>query len=252
MQTPHHSSEEEPTSGSQPFFEYSREELEPPAEDVKAEEQQPAPAEQKPSEGEKGTFVYPPPPDFYQNMPERKEAPPEPAARPAEPMPEIQSYHVTPAPPPVMAAPRGRKRPHTWTWISLGAFVVLIVLSCSLCSILTPTMSSAFSKSVANTIVNQYYMAIQNKEYEKAYSLLSLRDGGSLTKEQFETMAKERDQQYGEVRSFSPKPGQATGDTNLMEIPILYEVTRDRQTYTVKLDVRNVNGEYKIVGFDVI
>ena len=139
----------------------------------------------------------------------------------------------------------------------------VLLLSCGLCTwagyiLIAPTVQD---QANAVSLVNNYYEAIQSRNYSDAYSYLALQGtGSSLTREQFIQQAESRDSQYGPVRSYvseqaslSPNTnGGSTTGLNLSHLTITVNVSRARLSYPVVLSLKKVGGSWKIVDFDRI
>jgi hypothetical protein len=111
------------------------------------------------------------------------------------------------------------------------------------------------------SLVNDYYEAIQSRNYNDAYLDLALKGTASgLTREQFIQQAESRDTQYGPVRSYvsgqaSPTASTDDGSTaslSLSRLTITVNVTRAHLSYAVVLTLEKVGGSWKIVDFDRI
>ncbi len=143
--------------------------------------------------------------------------------------------------------------------------LVLVILgSCGLCawagySLFGDTVRQATSiASDSRDITNNYYQAIQDKNYTQAYNTYINPGSGlnNLTVEQFTQQAQQQDEKYGPVLSYTPgtpssfsssSAGTITGFT----IPV--EVSRSHNyKYTVTLTMRKVANQWKIVNFDRI
>ncbi len=232
-------------------------------------------------------LVYPPPPSFYQDVQEdRPEAPISPVS-PASPVPPANSgtaplsqrgdapafpgpqpgseYIPPPAfvafPPPGISPPVRQSR--KWMWIVIATLGGVLLLSCGLCSwagfvLFTPIVQD---QANASSLVNDYYAAIQSRNYTEAYSYLAPQGTSSgLTLAQFTKQAQSRDAQYGSVRSYVPgqpsiSPNTDSGNTTSLDpsrLTITVSVSRPRLNYTVLLTLEKVNNTWKIVALDGI
>jgi hypothetical protein len=225
-------------------------------------------------------LVYPPPPSFYQNAQEdtsRAPVPPVPSASPGTatlsspgglppgaPVVGPGSEYIpppafVPLPPPGMMPPVRQSR--KWMWIVIAMLGGVLLLSCGLCSwagymLVAPTVQD---QTDALSLVNNYYEAIQSRNYTAAYADLApqgtIKD---LTREQFIQQAQSRDSQYGSVRSYvagQPSPVANTGGGNTTSLSfsrmtITVSVARAHLNYNVLLTLEKVNGSWKIVDFD--
>lgn len=238
---------------------------------------------QEPSEEDiRQGLVYPPPPSFYLNMRDQpKSEPPlaptparvQPPAAPGEgkqpsvPFPpptplygRVQAPPVAPGtalPPPVI--PVARRRSNKWVWISLAIFGIIALLSCGLCSwAVSAFMGPIFTQTTGSlTTVNDYYAAIQKRDYADAYTTYIEPKGklNGLTQSQFIAQAQERDTRYGQVLSFTPRTNQVSaqpGDQGLSSLSFTLDVTRSKLKYSVKVTVEKIGDKYKIVDYEQI
>jgi hypothetical protein len=225
-------------------------------------------------------LVYPPPPSFYQDVQENMLQTPLPFVPSAPPSTAIfpppgeapPAIMVRPgaeylSPPPGIMPPARKSR--KWMWVVLAMLGGVLLLSCGLCTwagymFIAPTVQD---QAKAVSLVNDYYEAIQSRNYNDAYLDLALKGTASgLTREQFIQQAESRDSQYGPVRSYvSEQPSLAAntngGNTtglNLSHLTVTVNVSRARLSYPVVLSlekvgkVGKVGDSWKIVDFDRI
>jgi hypothetical protein len=206
-------------------------------------------------------LVYPPPPSFYQNLQTPLEPPPLPAAPPVEgyvppaqpgvPVPPAQAWSGA-QPPPV-------KKSRKWIWIVVAIFSAAILLSCGLCGWATYNIFSSTFQEVSGsmTVVDDYYTALQAKNYAAAYGYLDPQGTISgLTLAKFTQQAQDLDAQYGPVRSYVPGQPSFSTDSqngpNLSQFTITVTITRPKLNYTALLTLDREGGKWKIVDFDRI
>ncbi len=226
-------------------------------------------------------LIYPPPPSFYQNMQivsgpplitsgegQRSEAAASPSTTANErsiggPRPEIGQYRG-PHPPYVPGPPEVKpqtKRSRAWIWIVASVLGVALLVSCGLCGWgMYSIFSSTFHQVMEPlTLTQNYYSALQEKNYSLAYSYLSPQKTISgLTLDEFTQQARARDSQYGPVRSYTPgQPAFATSTTDtgtssadLNSATITVDVKRSQQSYSVLITMQKIHGKWKIVDFD--
>jgi hypothetical protein len=230
-------------------------------------------------------LVYPPPPSFYQDVEESSVQPlPLPPQAPGmTPLPvsgltpsmppasyianrsgteHISPPPFVPIPPPSMPVPPAQKS-RKWMWIVIALLGGVLVLSCGLCTwagymLVAPTVQDETS---ALSLVNNYYDAIQARNYDAAYSYLAPQNKNSiLTREQFIQQAEKRDSQYGSVRTYeSGQPsipgnpgGNGPNSLTLSHLTITVNVTRAHLNYAVQLSLEKTGGGWKIVKFNEI
>jgi predicted small integral membrane protein len=213
-------------------------------------------------------LIYPPPPAYYQNMPEGGQRVPLP---PVWSQPPVPGGSVSPTaapygyqagtqtlPPPAPAQP-AQKPSRTWIWVVATFFSVIVLLSCGLCSwgfYSVFTSSFQITNGVITT-VNDYYSAIEQKNYVAAYSELAPQGSISgLTQEAFIQQARQRDLQYGPVTSYAPgQPAFGFNSSNqpdLSQMTLTVSVTRTHLHYTVLLTLQKTGNNWRITDFDRI
>ncbi len=225
-------------------------------------------------------LIYPPPPSFYQNM---QIVPAQPLTTPAEgqtrygevastptdegpvrdPRPDMAQYNSL-YPPYIPGPPETKpqaKRSRAWIWIVASVLGVALLASCGLCGWGTYTIFSSTFQQVLEplTLTQNYYSALQAKNYSLAYSYLAPQGTISgLTLDEFVQQARTRDSQYGPVRSYTPgQPAFTTStsdtgisNTNLSRATITVDVSRSQQNYSALLTLQKIGGQWKIVDFD--
>lgn len=156
----------------------------------------------------------------------------------------------------MMQAPPKKKSSLRWLWITLGIVGGLVILVCGGCAIAGAFGIGFLAKTVAApiTTVNSYYQAVENQNYTQAYSYLQIDTftaGGqsvAASETTFAQLAGGLDTARGKVSNFNIKNTNVSGDTATVTV----DVTRNGQTYTVTLQLRQVSGNWKIVQFDNI
>jgi hypothetical protein len=162
-----------------------------------------------------------------------------------KPAPE---YHAPPysnnAPVPG-ASPQPRKS-YRWVWITLGILALVCIIGGAL---LVWGIGSALNSYGGATIASdQYYNAIRDQDFARAYTFLGSDVKAGLTQQAFTQQAQQQDGAYGHVNKFSytnvpiGDPANAT-----------LTVTRANGTsYTVHLKMQQEGGVWKITAFDRI
>ncbi len=219
-------------------------------------------------------LVYPPPPSFYQQaQPLPNQAIPlssvspvaaKPGMEGAGMLPPQQVGHVPPggyAPPfaPVPPPQPRVKKSYKWIWISVSILVVLLLAGCGVCGWAFSQFLSPIVQSESDVInlSNNYYAALQDKDYAGAYqSLLAQGALQGLTQASFTQRAQAADNQYGAVRSYttgaiSPVASSNAG-LNFSSFTVVVNVTRTNQSYSVLLTLQKSGNNWKIVDFDRI
>jgi hypothetical protein len=162
-----------------------------------------------------------------------------------QPPPE---YHAPPYPNygPVPGASQKPRKSYRWVWITLGILGLVCVLGGTL---LIWGIGSAINTFGGATIASdQYYTAIREQDYARAYSFLGSNVKAGISQEAFTQQAQQQDAAYGRVREFS-YANVPVGDLASATLT----VTRaNGTTYTVHLEMRQEEGMWKITAFDRI
>ena len=140
-----------------------------------------------------------------------------------------------------------QKKSLRWLWITLGIIGGIVVLGCIGCAVTAALGVGFFAKQIGPTVVaDEYYTALKNQDYAKAYtywdtnSVTSVQ-GQQVTEQTFAALAQAVDTTKGSITSFSAVPD--SNDPSLVTVT----VTRGSTTYDVQLQLRQVNGNWKIV-----
>lgn len=152
----------------------------------------------------------------------------------------------TPPPPYYPGIPSYYQRPRSsyrWLWVVLGVFALLCLIGGILLWVFAagpvggPTIAS-----------DQYYTAIRENDYAKAYGYLSADLRATISQEAFTRQAEQQDAAFGRVSHY------AYGNIPLGS-PATATITVTRAsgtTYTVHLELRQEGGAWKITAFDRI
>ncbi len=193
-------------------------------------------------------LVYPPPPSFYlQNVSD-------------QPAPLAAAYPV--ARPPQGASQASvppKKKSYRWLWITISILSVLFLAACGFCSW---SFYNFFASTVGPTqntinIADDYYAALQNKDYSSAYSYLSPKGTLSgMTLDSFTKQAQSADEHYGVVRSYTATLGNFSTNSgtgvDLSHFTVVVNVARAKQSYPVLLTMEKSGNSWKIIDFDRI
>jgi hypothetical protein len=154
--------------------------------------------------------------------------------------PPIPGY----APPPVYSQPP--RQSYRWVWIVLGVFVLLAIVGTALLAL---GVGFAVNTYGGPTIASdQYYTAIRNQDYARAYSYLGSELKTVYSQEAFTQAAMQRDATSGKVSHYA-YTNVPLGDPATVNLT----VTRvEGITYTVQLEMRQEGGVWKVTTFDRI
>jgi hypothetical protein len=124
-------------------------------------------------------------------------------------------------------------------WIGLGVFALLCVFGGVL--VWTFSVSPVLAEE-------QYYIAIRNQDYAKAYSYLGSDMRARLSQQAFIQQAQQQDETLGRMTRYKEN-NFPLGDPATITVT----VTRAQgTTYTVHLELRQEGGAWKITSFDRI
>jgi hypothetical protein len=157
------------------------------------------------------------------------------------PPPESSAAYV---PPPVSSQPP--RKSYRGVWIVLGIFVAVSMVGVALLAFGAGFFISTYAgPSIAS---DQYYTALRDQNYTRAYSYLGAQLKTVYSQEAFTQMAQDRDAAAGRVSHYS-YANIPVGDPATVTLT----VTRaDGTTYTVHLEMRQEGGAWKVTAFDRI
>ncbi|MBV9257663.1 MAG: hypothetical protein JO215_06565 [Ktedonobacteraceae bacterium] len=217
-------------------------------------------------------LVYPPPPSFYQQAQTTPGSsvplPASPGVEAAGRLPQLPAGYVPQGeygrvqPPPFAPVPPGQapvKKSYKWLWISISILGVLLLAACGFCGwafsqFFTPIVQS---ETNALNVANNYYEALQNKDYAGAYQYLMPQGTiQGMTQATFTQRAENADSQYGTVRSYTPGSVNIVTSSNsafdFSRFTVVVNVARTNQSYSVLLTLQKSGNNWKIVDFDRI
>ncbi len=211
--------------------------------------------------------AYPPPPSFYQNMPDPPRQQPIsprtavavsehalPLARTGNPpRPLYQTYPGMTQP---GAIPPTKNKSRKNFWIIFSVIATIILIACGLFSwvaysfttrVLSPLVQG---ETESLNVVTTYYDDIESQQYSAAYSYIQ---GNGMTESAFTQQATQRDNQFGIVTSFqigTPSLIETAG-SSAYTVPVM--VTRNpNYSYTAHLDLHKIGSNWKITYLDLI
>ena len=154
-----------------------------------------------------------------------------------------------------MPPPQQQRKSRRGLWIALAIIGGVLLLGCAICGIASVAGVGFFAKNVAGPaiIVNEYYTAVKNQDYNTAFSYISTNltasNGQNLTQQLYTTAAQALDTVKGKVTNFSV--GSVSTNNNVANVTV--SVTRGGGTpYDVHLQLQQVNGTWKITSYDNI
>jgi hypothetical protein len=223
---------------------------------------------------------YPPPPSFYENMPEPEEERPLPLPSPLtaqatlmqpsgggypgvpqspyqfQPGMPPAANPFQPGPSPFQARPPRKRASRKTLWIVFSIVGAVLLLTCGLCSwgavsFLGPVVQGA---TAITNVVTDYYQDIEANEYAPAYADLQVT---GLTQSVFTQQAQQRDTLLGSVSSFevtgaTPDTSDSDTSTNFTEYSVTLTIHRPGSSYPVHLVLHSESTLWKITSFDAI
>jgi hypothetical protein len=131
-----------------------------------------------------------------------------------------------------------------WVWIALGILALVSFVGSALIAFgLAFAIHTVGGPTMA---VDQYYSAIKDQDYARAYTFLGSDLKATLSQEAFTQAAELRDAAAGKVSRFAFSTA-STGDPTMVSVT----VTRTAGiSYTVHLQVRHEGDTWKIAAFD--
>jgi flagellar basal body-associated protein FliL len=149
-----------------------------------------------------------------------------------KPPPEYSAY-------PVPGSTQHHRKSKRWVWIVLGVFALLCVLGGAL------VWTFAVNPAIAG---EQYYIAIRDQDYAKAYTYLGPDLQARLSQDAFIQQAQQQDAALGRVSHYTYGNYPIGDPATATEV-----VTRAHgTTYTVHLELRLEGSAWKIAAFDRI
>ena len=138
------------------------------------------------------------------------------------------------------------RKSYRWVWIILGILALVCIIGGGL---LIWGLGSAINTFGGPTIASdQYYNAIRDQDFARAYTFLGYDVKAGLSQEAFTQQAQQQDEAYGRVSHFSYANVPIGDPAN-----VTLTVTRANGTsYAVNLEVRQEGGAWKISSFDRI
>ncbi len=160
----------------------------------------------------------------------------------------LPQYSAPPAPDSarVPGSDRPPRKSRRWVWVILSILALSSILGCT---VLALGASFAIKTFGGPTIASdQYYTAIRDQDYARAYSYLGSGLQSRLSQEAFSQQAQRQDEALGRVSRYAyanvPAGDPAT---------VILTVTRSNGTsYTVHLEMRQEGGAWKVSAFDRI
>jgi hypothetical protein len=216
-------------------------------------------------------LVYPPPPSFYQQAQATLNQSIPPSSLPPTANPGMESAGSFPPQPAGYVPPGGYgppfapvppmqpavKKSYKWIWISISILVVFLLAACGVCGwafsqFLTPIVQS---ESDAINVANNYYAALQAKDYAGAYQYLMPQGTiQGMTQATFTQRARDADTQYGTVRSYTTGAIIVVSNSNaglsFSRFTVVINVARIKQSYSVLLTLQKSGNNWKIVDVD--
>lgn len=150
------------------------------------------------------------------------------------------------------------KKSRRGIWIALAIVGAILVLACGGCVAAAIAGVGFFARSLTapSAVASGYYQAIENQQYDVAYSYLdtnslSLQEQ-QITAQTFSLAAEARDGADGKVTRFSQTNISVNTTNGVSTAAVTLSVTRGKQTYLVHLQMQEENDVWKITDFDTI
>ena len=184
-------------------------------------------------------YGQPQPPPYGQPLPPQY----------GQPQPPL--YGQPPYGPPMYAQPQQPKRSLRWLWITLGIVGGILVLACAGCGIAGALGYNFVAKAVGPAVVaSQYYVAVGDQNYAKAYSYLDTSSisvqGRSVTEQEYARIEQVIDTTQGKVTKSSSTDFNVNNDTATFTM----RVTRTSGAYDVHMQLKKIGNDWKIASID--
>ncbi len=157
-------------------------------------------------------------------------------------------YHAPPYPnyTPGPGASRQTGKSYRWVWITLGILALVCVIGGWL---LIWGIGSAINTYGGATIASdQYYNAVRDQDYARAYTFLGSDVKAGLSQQAFTQQAQQQDEAYGHVSSYS-YGNVPMGDPANVTLTV---IRTNGTSYMVHLEMSQKGGVWKISAFDRI
>lgn len=162
-----------------------------------------------------------------------------------QPPPE---YHAPPYPnyPPAPGSSQQPRKSYLWLWITLGVLAFVCVMGGWL--LIWGIGSAIHSYGGATIASDQYYTAIRDQNYTRAYSFLGSNVKTGISQEAFTQQAQQQDEAYGRVSTYS-YGNVPMGDPANATVTV---IRANGTSYLVHLEMSQEAGAWKITAFDRI
>jgi hypothetical protein len=156
------------------------------------------------------------------------------------------------------AAPPPPKQSRRGIWIALAIVGAVLVLACGGCVAAAIAGVGFFASSLAapSAAASGYYRAIENQQYDVAYSYLDTNSLNlqeqQITEQTFSLAAEARDEADSRVTGFSQTTINVNTTNGVSTAEVTLSVTRGKYTYLVHLQMQEENNVWKITDFDTI
>jgi hypothetical protein len=149
--------------------------------------------------------------------------------------------------------PEPPRKSHRRLWITLGIVgIVLVLFVCGGCVTASVFGFRYFQQNLgAVLVVAQYYEALKEQKYDLAYSYVDANatiQGQHVSLATFTRMAQTADATRGKVTGDTPGTFTEPGST----ATVMMQVTRNKQTYPVRLQLKREGNNWRIINADRI
>lgn len=156
--------------------------------------------------------------------------------------------------PPVLPyPPEPPRKSHRRLWITLGIVgIVLVLFVCGGCVAASVFGFRYIQQNIgAELVAAQYYEALKEQKYDLAYSYVDANasiQGQHVSLATFTRLAQTADATRGKVAEYTPDTFTESGNS----ATVTMQVTRNKQTYPVRLRLKREGNDWRIINADRI
>jgi hypothetical protein len=149
--------------------------------------------------------------------------------------------------------PEPPRKSHRRLWITLGIVgIVLVLFVCGGC-VATSVFGFRYIQQHIGPVLaaDQYYEALKEQKYDMAYSYVDANatiQNQPVSQETFTHLAQTADTTSGKVTQYTNGDFMQTGNS----ATVMMQITRNKQTYPVRLQLRREGNDWRISNADRI